>query len=552
MTSPQALPDSGRDPVDNQAGPPPPRNLYTTDPLLQKAMAGAPYEWAQPLLTRFGELIGRCETLALANDANRFAPQLHSLDSTGQRLDEVRYHPAYHQLMEVAIGHGVHSIAWTAPTAGHSVHVALEYLFAQVEGGVCCPVTMTYAGLPLLKLAPRSISGEWLPKVLGTVYDSGYKPAAEKAGLTLGMAMTERQGGSDLRTNSTRAELIQGDLYRLFGHKWFCSAPMSDGFFTLARTGSGLSCFLVPRWRPDGTRNPFVIQRLKDKLGNRSNASAEIEYRDTWGYLVGEEGRGIATLMTMVRHTRLDTCLAPVALMRQGLVQALHNARHRKAFGKLLIHQPLMLTVLDDLALELEAGMALLFAIADSFDQAATPEGEAMSRLASGIGKFLLNKVAPGHVCETLELLGGNGYVEENLMPRLYREAPLNGIWEGSGNVICLDVLRTLHEFPDCGERFIAAIAPATGAYPEAATQANSLYSLLKAPGDEDFLQAAARHIVQGMARLWQCALLVDAGENGAADRFAATRIKGAGVVFGGALPRQPSEENLVRVLGEL
>ncbi|MGD9661339.1 MAG: acyl-CoA dehydrogenase family protein [Porticoccaceae bacterium] len=511
--------------VDNQAGAPPQRNLVTTDPLLQRIMAVPSSAWALPWLTDFGELMGRDSTLALANAANRFIPQLHSFDGFGRRVDEVEYHPAYHQLMAMAIENGVHSVAWTAPSAGHKVHAALEYVFAQVEGGVCCPLTMTYAALPVLKKSPP-LTRQWQPKLLANRYDGDYKPYFEKAGVTLGMAMTEKQGGSDLRSNATAARHLEGDLYALCGHKWFCSAPMSDGFLTLANAREGLSCFLVPRWRPNGERNPFYIQRLKDKLGNRSNASAEIEYKNTWGYLVGEPGRGIATIMAMVKHTRLDTCVAPVALMRQAFVHGVHNARHRRAFGKTLINQPLMATVLADLGIELEAAMALVFAIAESFDDMVESEDEAFTRLAAALGKFLLNKLAPAYVCECLELFGGNGYVEDSVLPRLYREAPLNSIWEGSGNVICLDVLRSLSQFPRSLDIFMDKVSPAISQYSAAATLANVLTQRLRQQKDELVHdQASARYIAQSLARLWQCALLATKAENTTADLFYRSRL---------------------------
>ena len=543
MASSKITDNAGAQAVDNQAGFPPQRNLFATDPLLQGIMATANSAWALPWLTDFGELMGRDSTLALANAANRFVPQLHSYDGFGRRIDEVEYHPAYHQLMAMVIENGVHSVAWTAPSSGHKVHAALEYLFAQVEGGVCCPLTMTYAALPVLKKSP-SLSRQWQPRLLANSYDGDYKPFFEKAGVTLGMAMTEKQGGSDLRSNATAAKHLEGDLYALHGHKWFCSAPMSDGFLTLANAREGLSCFLVPRWRPDGERNPFYIQRLKEKLGNRSNASAEIEYKNTWGYLLGEPGRGIATIMAMVKHTRLDTCVAPVALMRQAFVHAVHNARHRRAFGKTLIDQPLMTTVLADLGIELKAAMALVFAIADSFDDMAEgdDEDEPFTRLAAALGKFLLNKLAPAYVCECLELLGGNGYVEESVLPRLYREAPLNGIWEGSGNVICLDVMRSLSQFPHCLDIFMERISPAISQYPPAATLANALTQRLRQ--DKCRLvdnQAGARYIAQIMARLWQCALLATNTENTIADLFCRSRLENSHGGIYGAAPMAPA-----------
>jgi len=311
------------------------------------------------------------------------------------------------------------------------------------------------------------LADQWLPRVLSGNYDKRMAPMEEKAGATIGMAMTEKQGGSDVRANTTRASALEGEWYSLEGHKWFCSAPMSDAFLTLAQAAGGLTCFFVPRWRPDGQRNPFYIQRLKDKLGNWSNASGEIEYNGTWGLKIGDEGRGVATIMEMVHHTRLDTAMAPAALMRQALVQAIHHTRHRTAFQKVLIDQPLMRRVLADLAIESEAATLLLMRVARAYDDSTqAPDRAGAARLMVAATKYWLNKLAPNFVYEAMECLGGVGYVEETIMPRLYREAPLNSIWEGSGNVICLDVLRTLQKEPEALDSVLAEISDAARAMP--------------------------------------------------------------------------------------
>jgi putative acyl-CoA dehydrogenase len=449
----------------------------------------------------------------------------------------------------------VPSLPWAEPRAGaHVTHAAMVYLLGQAESGVLCPLVMTYAVVPALRHQP-DVAEAWLPKLLDGKYDSRCIPAAEKHGLTFGMAMTEKQGGSDVRANETRATPEgkggPGQEYRLNGHKWFCSAPMCDAFLTLAQTSEGprtpnasdhdgaamggLSCFLVPRWCPDGTRNRFFIQRLKDKLGNRANASSEIEYDDTWAVMVGAEGRGVRTIIEMVHHTRLDAAVAPVALMRQALTQAIHHARHRNAFGRLLVEQPLMKAVLADLALEVEAGVALVMRVARSFDEAEhDPAAARLSRLATAFTKYWANKRAPGHVYEALECLGGAGYVEESMMPRLYREAPLNSIWEGSGNVICLDVLRAIQRDPDCLQVVFEQLRPACQAETRVADLVADAGALLS---DRDNLELRARTLTQSLALAFQAALLMEHAPPRVAEAFIAARIGGTGVRAYGALP---------------
>jgi len=393
---------------------------------------------------------------------------LHTHDQSGNRRDEVLFHPSWHNLMRTSVEHRVHSLPWIEKQQGaHLARAALLMLTAQNEAGHTCPISMTFSGLAALRVEPE-LMREWEAKLISSSYDPRFVPVQQKAGALLGMGMTEKQGGSDVRANTTVAERIDGSReYLITGHKWFCSAPMCDAFLILAQAPKGLSCFFLPRWTPAGERNRFHIQRLKDKLGNRSNASSEVEFHGAWAQLVGEEGRGINTIIEMVHHTRLDCAIAAAALMRQALVQAVHHAGHRKAFGKLLIDQPLMRNVLADLTLESEAATLLMVRLARSFDARESDERErAFGRIATAISKYWLCKRSPMHVSEALECLGGNGYVEESIMPRLYREAPLYSIWEGSGNVICLDILRALAKDPSTLEALMHELRLVAGADP--------------------------------------------------------------------------------------
>ena len=378
--------------------------------------------------------------------ANDFPPRLRTHDRFGERIDEVEFHPAWHDLMRLAVGHGTHSLSWTEPREGaHVARATLFMLAGQVEAGHGCPISMTHAAVPALRLAAPELAEQWEPLLTSGDYDFGLRPAAAKRGALFGMAMTERQGGSDVRANVTTASPLGGGEYLLDGHKWFCSAPMCDAFLVLAQAPAGLTCFLLPRVLPDGTRNGFRIQRLKDKLGDRSNASSEIELDSAWAELVGEEGRGVRTIVEMIVHTRLDCVLGSAAGMRQAVEQATHHAAHRIAFGKPLADQPLMRNVLADLCLESEAATVTAMRLARAYDRRADDPGEAaFARIATAIAKYWICKRGPGHAAEALECLGGNGYVEESGLPRIYRQQPLQSIWEGSGNVICLDVLRAL------------------------------------------------------------------------------------------------------------
>jgi putative acyl-CoA dehydrogenase len=541
--------------VTNQVPPLGDVNLYDADPVLVEALRREGASWAEERMRAFGALVGSERVRQLGVLANRHEPELHAFDRYGQRIDEVEYHPAYHQLMALAIEHGMPSLPWREPRPGaHVAHSAMEYLLSQVEAGVCCPLTMTYAVVPALRRQPE-IAAEWEAKVVATSYDGRCVPVSEKGGATFGMAMTEKQGGSDVRANTTRARALGGGgpaaEYELTGHKWFCSAPMSDAFLTLAQTERGLSCFLVPRWRPDGTRNPFFIQRLKDKLGNRSNASSEIEYQGSWARMVGDEGRGVRTILDMVHHTRNDTVTAPASFMRQAVLQAAHHVAHRSAFGKRLVEQPLMRNVLADLALEAEAATALAMRISRSFDDAATGDehARAFCRIATAVAKYWLNKRAPGHVVEALECLGGAGYVEESVFPRLYREAPLNGIWEGSGNVICLDVLRAMVREPLSVDAFVAEVELARGG--DRRLDA-ALGELRDAFSDAADLELRARRVTERMAIVLQASLLVRHAPRAVADAFCASRLGGDHGAVYGTLPSGCDFATLIARAGRL
>ena len=415
------------------------------------------FEGAAPVLAGFGARLGSGEMRQAGADAMRFVPELLQYDRGGRRLDEVRYHPAYHQLMAEGLSAGYAACPWEGDAGGHVTHAALVYLQSQVEPGVACPMTMTYAAIPTLSGA---LADRWRPRLMSRNYDRTACPADRKTGATMGMAMTEKQGGSDLRSNSTRAA-PDGEGFRLTGHKWFCSAPMSDAFLTLAQAPGGLSCFLVPRWLPDGTRNAIRLMRLKDKLGNRANASAEIEYHGAWAEILGSEGDGVRQIIRMVHHTRLDTAMAPAGLMRAALAEAHWWCEGRTVFQRKLIDQPLMRAVLADLALDWEAATALGLRVAAAFGQA---EEAPFARIAVALAKYLNNKRCPNVIYEAMECLGGMGYTEDTPMPMLYREAPLNSIWEGSGNVICLDILRTLARDPDSAAALTAELDAAKGA----------------------------------------------------------------------------------------
>ncbi len=512
-------------------------DVFGADAALVEGVEREGAGWAADDLHALGRLAGSPEAISWGFEANRYPPDLRTHDRFGHRVDEVHYHPAYHELMQVAVGHGLHGAPWAVDRPGAHVARAAGFVtWSQVEAGHGCPISMTYSVVPALRNQPE-LAAEWEPKLVARAYDPRNVPAREKAGAIAGMGMTEKQGGSDVRANATRAEPAGDGTWRLTGHKWFCSAPMSDIFLMLAQAPDGLSCFLVPRWLPDGERNVgFRLQRLKDKLGNRSNASSEIELDGAGAWLVGEEGRGVRTIIDMVAHTRLDCVLGATATMRQATAQALHHAAHRRAFGKVLVDQPLMRVVLADLAVESEAATVTALRLARAFDDAARGDeaAGAFRRLATAVGKYWVCKRQPTVVGEALECLGGNGYVEESIMPRLFRESPLNGIWEGSGNVICLDVLRAMAREPQALEAFIGELDSVAGADDRLDAAVARVRSEL---GDVVGIEARARRVVEAMALAFQGSLLVRHGHPAVAEAFLASRLSGDEGLALGTLP---------------
>ena len=507
-------------------------DVFAADEALAEGVAREGAAWAITELHELGRLAGSPTSISWGEQANANPPVLRTHDRFGHRLDVVDYHPAYHELMNVAVAHGLHAAPWAEPRLGvHVARAAKFFVWSQVDAGHGCPISMTYSVVPALRRQPE-LTGIWEPHLVSRQYDPANRPVAEKAGALAGMAMTEKQGGSDVRANTTRAEPGTGGEYRLTGHKWFCSAPMCDVFLVLAQAPRGLTCFAVPRWRPDGTRNPMLLQRLKDKLGNRSNASSEVEFDATSGWIVGEEGRGVATIINMVNHTRLDCTIGAAAGMRQALSQAVHHAVHRRAFGRDLIDQPLMTNVLADLAVESEAATLTMLRLARAYDDAADGDEEqaVFRRLATAVAKYWLCKRHPAFVAEAVECLGGAGYVEESIMPRLFRESPLNGIWEGSGNVICLDVLRAVLRQPESVDAFRAELATATGAD---ARYDQWLAVVDRELADLEEAERRARRIVEVLAVAWQGSLLLRYGHPSVADAFCASRLGATGSAGG-------------------
>jgi putative acyl-CoA dehydrogenase len=530
-------------------------DVFASNVPLVEAVAREGAEWVSERASALGRIVGGEPQQLWGRLANENKPVLRTHDRYGNRIDEVEFHPAWHQLMRMGVEHELHSMPWTSEEPfAHTARAAMYMTAMQAEAGFACPITMTFAVVPALRAQPE-LAAEWEPLVTAATYDPRSIPAAEKGSAIAGMAMTEKQGGSDVRANTTVARPLNGGgaggEYELLGHKWFCSAPMSDLFLVLAQTDDGLSCFLLPRILPDGTRNAFHIQRLKDKLGNHSNASSEIELHDAWARMVGEPGRGVPTIIEMVGHTRLDCVIGAAAGMRSAVVNATHHAAHRSAFGKQLIDQPLMRNVLADLCVESEAGTALAMRLARAYDEAHADaaagedgsDAQLFKRLATAVGKYWTCKRAPNHAFEALECLGGSGYVEESGMPRLYREAPLASIWEGSGNVMSLDVLRALTRSPRSLEVFLAEVEQASGADARLDTRVQSLKDQFADPAT---LETRARRVVETMAVCLQGSLLVRHAPAAVADAFCASRIAGDGGLEYGTLPAGVDFEGII------
>ncbi|HVY97494.1 MAG TPA: acyl-CoA dehydrogenase family protein [Solirubrobacterales bacterium] len=528
----------GNHEVFNQPPPLVDYNVFRADAALVEAVRREGAEWAEERIAAAGEFAGSERAQTLGRLANENPPKLRTHDRYGNRVDEVEFHPAWHELIGEAVSFELHSSPWKQPGPGaHVARGAAFMCFSQAEAGVGCPISMTYSVIPALRTQPE-LAAEWEPRFFSSTYDPANAPASQKRGALAGMGMTEKQGGSDVRANTTVARPVNGGgpgaEYELTGHKWFMSAPQCDAFLVLAQADGGISCFLFPRWTPDGERNRFRLQRLKDKLGNRSNASSEIEFDAASAWLVGEEGAGVRTIIEMVNHTRLDCVMGGACGMRFGVAQAIHHASHRSTFGRELVEQPLMRNVLADLAVESEAATIAAMRLARAYDEAnAGDEGaQQLKRIANAVLKYWVCKRAPMHAGEALECLGGNGYVEESGMPRLFRESPLNSIWEGSGNVQCLDVLRAMIKSPASLEAFFAEVEEGGAAEPRLASFASSLRDDL--PGDVETIEVRARSLVERMALALQGSLLVRYGDEAVADAFCASRLSGNwGQAFG-------------------
>ena len=505
-------------------------DLFSQDAALVDALRREGAAAREEECAAFGRLCGG-EPLELGRLANEHPPTLRAFDRFGDRIDDVEFHPAWHELMRIGVEHGLHAAPWAdAEPAPHVARAARFLTLAYAEAGVGCPLSMTYSAVPALRADPE-LAAEWEPGLAARVYEPGLRPPAEKPGVLCGMALTERQGGSDVRANETRAEQLGDGGYALTGEKWFCSAPTCDLFLVLAQAPGGLTCFVLPRVLPDGERNGFHLRRLKDKLGNRSNASAELELESAWAARLGEEGRGIATIIDMVVHTRLDCVLGSTALMRRAVAEATHHASHRTTFGRLLVEQPLHLNVLADLCLDSEAATATALRLARAVDEG----DDAFRRLATTVAKYWVCKSTPPLVAEALECTGGNGYVEESALPRLFRESPLLSLWEGAGNVNALDLLRATAREPESVDALLAEVDLARGGDGRLDDAARRLRDELADPHE---LEHRARSVVELAALCLQGSLLVRHAPPEVADAFCATRLGGAGGRAYGTLPR--------------
>ena len=543
-------PAFGNHEVANQPPPLVDYNLFEVDRPLVEAVRREGAEWAEERIAAVGGFAGSGHAQELGRLANENEPQLRTHDRYGNRVDEVEFHPAWHELMTAAVGFELHSSPWSDPRPGaHVARGAAFICMSQAEAGIGCPISMTYSVIPALRTQPE-LAAEWEPRFFSSEYDPANAPAAGKAGALAGMGMTEKQGGTDVRANTTVARPVNGGgpgaEYELSGHKWFMSAPQCDAFLVLAQADGGISCFLFPRWTPDGERNRFRLQRLKDKLGNRSNASSEIEFDAAAGWLVGEEGAGVRTIIEMVNHTRLDCVIGGATGMRAGVAQAIHHASHRSVFGRELTEQPLMGNVLADLAVESEAATIGAMRLARAYDEATAGDEDAqhLKRIANAVLKYWICKRAPMHAGESLECLGGNGFVEESGMPRLFRESPLNSIWEGSGNVQCLDVLRAMIKSPASLDAFFAEVEEGAALEPRLQAYAASLRE--EVPGDVETIEPRARRVVEKMALALQGSLLVRYGDEAVADAFCASRLSGD---WGQAFGTLPADTNFDRII---
>lgn len=532
--------------VENQPLPLAPLNAWLSDKPLQEAVERNGGIWAEKHLSDFGQVVGH-ELMEAGDLANRNKPVFHPFDRYGRRIDHVEFHPSYHELMRHAMHAQVHSFSWRHPdqAGSHVARAALLYMYSQADAGTGCPLTMTHACVPALQHSPE-IAEQWIPRILASEYDPKTLPADKKTAVTIGMGMTEKQGGSDVRRNTTHAIQQADGSYMVTGHKFFFSAPLCDAHLILAQTKGGLSCLLLPRVLPDGSMNEVRIQRLKDKLGDCSNASSEVEFQGAKAFLIGSEGRGVPVIIEMVSLTRLDCMIGSTGLMRQALVQALHHTSNREAFGRVLIEQPLMRNVLADLALECEASIALTMRVARAVDASKRDSHEAaFSRIATAIGKYWICKRTPAYVNEAQECLGGIGFVEENILPRLYRQAPLNSIWEGSGNVQCLDVLRALQKEPEVRNALFVELQSALGK--------NDLYdkhvaSLQAAFEDVATLEVRSRLVVERAALAIQASLLLKEGNQEIADAFCRSRLaRQQGFAYGTLDPSAPLDLLIAR-----
>ena len=523
-------------------------DAYSHDPALGKILSIFNAEWVAPHTSAVGKQVGSTRVQELARQANRSLPELRTHDRWGRRVDQIEFHPAWHELMTLAMRDEFHSLCWTKPKRGAQVaRAAVSYLWNQGENGVCCPLGMTYSAIPILRRDPARWA-EFGKLVMSTDYDGRPLPAAQKRGGTVGMAMTEKQGGSDLRQTQTIARKNSDGTYSLVGHKWFFSVPHSDVFLTLARTEEGVSCFVVAGWLPDGSRNRLQIQRLKDKCGNRSNASSEVEFRGVIAHLIGEPGHGIRAGLEMNHYTRLDFAVGSAGLMRHALAQAAHHTTWRRAFQKALIDQPLMTNVIADLAVEVEAAAWLAFRFVHALDQESENESERLfGRIGAPIAKYWICKRATPVVVEALECHGGNGFVEDHLMARLYREAPINGIWEGTGNVVCLDVLRSIQKFPACVPALLDELRAATGS--------DARYDAFINELERDIVdilrtESTARRIVEQIALALSASLLIRHAPHDIADAFIASRLAGPWSGHFGTLPRGANAQGIARRVG--